>query len=68
VKVPLDAKTNMEISILSNIISLTPGTLIMDVSDDKKVVYVHVMHLVDKDDFIKEIKLKFEKPLLELMR
>jgi multicomponent Na+:H+ antiporter subunit E len=68
VKVPLDAKTNMEISILSNIISLTPGTLIMDVSDDKKVVYVHVMHLQDKENFIKEIKLKFEKPLLDLMR
>ncbi|MCR9017486.1 Na+/H+ antiporter subunit E [Aquiflexum gelatinilyticum] len=68
VKVPLDAKTDVEISILSNIISLTPGTLIMDVSDDKKVVYVHVMHLLDKENFIKEIKLKFEKPLLELMR
>jgi multicomponent Na+:H+ antiporter subunit E len=68
VKVPLDAITDMEISILSNIISLTPGTLIMDVSDDKKVVYVHVMHLQDKENFIKEIKLKFEKPLLDLMR
>jgi multicomponent Na+:H+ antiporter subunit E len=68
VKVPLDAKTDLEISFLSNIISLTPGTLIMDVSDDKKVIYVHVMHLSDKDEFIKEVKQKFEKPLLELMR
>lgn len=68
VKVPLDAKTDMEITFLANIISLTPGTLIMDVSDDKKVIYVHVMHLIDKEDFIKEIKAKFEKPLLELMR
>lgn len=68
VKVPLDAVTDLEISILSNIISLTPGTLIMDVSDDKKVVYVHVMHLLNKDQFIKDIKFKFEKPLLELMR
>jgi multicomponent Na+:H+ antiporter subunit E len=68
VKVPLDAKTDIEISILSNIISLTPGTLIMDVSDDKKVIYVHVMHLLNKDKFIDDIKKKFEKPLLELMR
>ncbi|MCH6201851.1 Na+/H+ antiporter subunit E [Aquiflexum sp. LQ15W] len=68
VKVPLDAKTDIEISILSNIISLTPGTLIMDVSDDKKVIYVHVMHLLNKDKFINDIKQKFEKPLLELMR
>lgn len=68
VKVPLDAKTDLEITFLSNIISLTPGTLIMDVSDDKKVIYVHVMHLLDKDEFIKDIKIKLEKPLLELMR
>lgn len=68
VKVPLDAKTDVEISFFANIISLTPGTLIIDVSDDKKVMYVHVMHLLDKEEFIKETKLKFEKPLLELMR
>lgn len=68
VKVPLDAKTDLEISFLANLISLTPGTLIMDVSDDKKVIYVHVMHLLDKEEFIKETKQKFEKPLLELMR
>ncbi|MCH6235642.1 Na+/H+ antiporter subunit E [Cognataquiflexum rubidum] len=68
VKVPLDAKTDLEISFLANIISLTPGTLIMDVSNDKKVIYVHVMHLLDKEEFIKETKRKFEKPLLELMR
>jgi multicomponent Na+:H+ antiporter subunit E len=68
VKVPLDAKSDLEITFLANIISLTPGTLIMDVSDDKKVIYVHVMHLTDKQKFIEEIKQKFEKPLLKLMR
>ena len=68
VKVPLEAKSDLEITLLANIISVTPGTLIMDVSDDKKAIYVHVMHLLDKDEFIKEIKQKFEKPLLELMR
>lgn len=68
VKVPLEAKTDIEITFLANIISLTPGTLIMDVSNDNKVIYIHVMHLLDKEDFIKEIKEKFEKPLLELMR
>jgi multicomponent Na+:H+ antiporter subunit E len=68
VKVPLEAKTDIEITFLANIISLTPGTLIMDVSSDKKVIYIHVMHLLDKEEFIKEIKIKFEKPLLELMR
>jgi multicomponent Na+:H+ antiporter subunit E len=68
VKFPLDAKSDLEISFLANIVSITPGTLIMDVSDDKKVIYIHVMNMTDKEEFIKEIKHKFEKPLLELMR
>ncbi|MCL6261089.1 Na+/H+ antiporter subunit E [Aquiflexum sp. TKW24L] len=68
VKFPLDAKSDLEISFLANIVSITPGTLIMDVSDDKKVIYIHVMNMSDKEEFIKEIKQKFEKPLLELMR
>src|SRR5690606_9223364 len=56
VKVPLDAETDLEISFLANLISLTPGTLSIDVSDDKKVLYVHSMYIKDKELFISGIK------------
>lgn len=68
VKVPLTVESDFEISILATMVSVTPGTLVMDISDDKKVMYVHVMHLVDKQGFINEVKNKFEKRLLEIMR
>lgn len=68
VKYPMDAKTDLEITFLTNLISLTPGTLILDVSDDKKVVYIHVMYLEDKDAFIKQIKGGLEKRLLDILR
>ncbi|MGF1637815.1 MAG: Na+/H+ antiporter subunit E [Cyclobacteriaceae bacterium] len=68
VKVPLAAKSDMEITLLANLISLTPGTLSLDVSDDKKVLYVHSMYIKDKDQFIKSIKNGFEKRLLEITR
>ena len=68
VKYPLTAKTDMEITMLSSIISLTPGTLILDVSDDKTVLYIHVMYLKNKDLFIKSIQEGFEKKLLEILR
>lgn len=68
VKVPLTAKSDMEITLLANLISLTPGTLSLDVSDDKKVLYVHSMYIKDKDQFIKSIKNGFEKRLLEITR
>jgi len=68
VSVPLDAKTDLEITLLANIISLTPGTLSLDVSDDRKVLYVHSMYIKDKEDFINSIKNGFEKKLLNITR
>jgi multicomponent Na+:H+ antiporter subunit E len=68
VKVPLDAKTNLEITFLANLISLTPGTLSLDVSDDKKVLYVHSMYITSKESFIRGIKNGFEKRILEILR
>jgi len=68
VAVPLDAKSNLEITLLANIISLTPGTLSLDVSDDKSVLYVHAMYIKDKEQFIQEIKNGFERRILEILR
>lgn len=68
VKIPLDASTDLEITLLANLISLTPGTLSLDVSDDKKVLYVHGMYVNDKDEFIANIKNGFEKRLLDILR
>lgn len=68
VKIELEAQSDLEITLLSNLISLTPGTLVIDVSDDKKVMYVHGMYLQDKEKFIQSIKLGLEKPLLNIMR
>lgn len=68
VKFPTKAKTDLEINMLSTIISLTPGTLILDISEDKKVLYIHVMYLKDKNKFIQQIRTGFERKLLELIR
>lgn len=68
VQYPLDAKTDLEITFLTNFISLTPGTLILDVSGDRKVVYIHVMYLEDKDAFISQLKNGLEKRLLDILR
>lgn len=65
---PMDAKTDLEINLLSTIISMTPGTLILDISDDKKSLYIHVMYLKSKEKFLQETKNGFEKKLLEVLR
>jgi len=66
--VPLDAKTDVEITFLTNLVSLTPGTLSLDVSSDRKILYVHSMHISNREKFIKNIKNGFEKRLLAIMR
>lgn len=68
VKVPLDANTDLEITILANLISLTPGTLSLDVSESGDVLYIHTMYVRDKEQFIHGIKNGFERKVLELIR
>jgi multicomponent Na+:H+ antiporter subunit E len=68
IKFPLDAKTDLEITLLANVITLTPGTLSLDVSDDRKVLYIHAMYVHDRDEFIDSIKNGFEKRILKIVR
>jgi multicomponent Na+:H+ antiporter subunit E len=68
IAIPLDAKTDLEITLLANLITLTPGTLSIDVSDDCKVIYVHTMYLGTREKFIDSVKNGLEKRLLEVMR
>jgi multicomponent Na+:H+ antiporter subunit E len=67
VGVPLDARTDIEITVVANLISLTPGTLSMDISDDRRVLYVHAMYLEDEQAFMDEIKY-LESRVLRVMR
>lgn len=68
VAVPLDAKTDVEIAMMANIITLTPGTMSLGVSEDHRVLYVHSMFVKDPETLRREIKEGIERPLLEIMR
>lgn len=64
----MNAKTDVEINLLSTVISLTPGTMVLDISDDNTTLYIHVMYLKDRDIFTEQIRNGFERKLLELLR
>ncbi|WP_039052669.1 Na+/H+ antiporter subunit E [Sphingobacterium sp. T2] len=68
VKFPLNARTETEINLLSMMISLTPGTLILDISEDRKTMYIHVMYLDNPEKFVREMKTGLERRLLEALR
>ena len=67
VAVPLDLQTDLQITILANLITLTPGTLSLDVSTDRKVIYVHTIYVKDAPSFRENIKSGFEKRVLEIL-
>jgi multicomponent Na+:H+ antiporter subunit E len=66
VAVPLDLTSNLQITVLANLITLTPGTLSLDVSDDRQVIYVHAMFIDEPDQFRRDIKRGFERRVREL--
>ncbi|MFC4022718.1 Na+/H+ antiporter subunit E [Oceanobacillus longus] len=65
---PLELKTDWEITILSSLISLTPGTLSIAISEDKSKLYIHAMNIENVDDEIRSIKETFEKGIMEVTR
>lgn len=67
VELPLTATADGEITALANLISLTPGTLSLKVSDDRRSLFVHVMYLDDEAAAIAEMK-GLEHRILELLR
>jgi multicomponent Na+:H+ antiporter subunit E len=70
VGVPLDARTDVEITALTNLISLTPGTLGLEVSPDRQTLSVHAMHLEngDAERFRQELKRNLEQRVLRVYR
>ena len=70
IALPLDARTDVEITLLANLITLTPGTLSLDVSSDRRVLYIHVMYIDrgDLEEVRRKIKSGFERRVLEVLR
>jgi multicomponent Na+:H+ antiporter subunit E len=68
VAVPLDCSTDLEITLFANLLSLTPGTLSIDVSEDRKYLYVHALYVSDRESFQREVKEGIERRVLELLR
>lgn len=67
VAVPLDVTRDGEITLLANLISLTPGTLSLDVSEDKKTLFVHAMYVDDPEDFRRDLKRNFERRVMGVL-
>ena len=65
---PLTVTSDAQITLLANMITLTPGTLSVDVSDDRKTLYVHAIDIESKEALVSSIAAGFETKILQAMR
>ncbi len=66
VEMPLDVKSDLEILLVTNLISLTPGTLSLDVTPDRKTLIVHAMFVDDPDELTASLKGGMERMVKEV--
>jgi len=70
VRVPLDLRTDFAVTMLASTVTLTPGTVSVDVegnvADGRRLV-VHVLRCVDEQEMVQSIKDRYERRLQEIL-
>lgn len=64
---PLELQSPLGIMLLANLITLTPGTLSVDVSTDRSTLYIHAMDVDDADELRADIRNGFERRIREAL-
>ncbi len=67
VAIPLDVQSDAGITALANLITLTPGTVTLDVSSDRKTLYIHAFSVGDAEALRRDTKAAFERRVQELL-
>ncbi len=70
VAIPLDVTTDIEITLLACLITLTPGSVSLDLSQDRRTLFVHAMYIDNQDveAYRRSVKDGLERRILELLR
>ena len=68
IAVPIELGDDAQITLLANLISLTPGTLSIDVAADGSTLYVHAMYGEDPESVRQHIKHEYERRIQEVFR
>lgn len=68
IEVPLELEGKIPLFLLSNLITITPGTICIDVSEDGRTLYVEDLYTKDTQALIHHLKQNYERRIIELMR
>ena len=68
ISMPLSARSDLGIFSVANLISMTPGTLSLDVSSDRSTLYIHCMYVDDVKKLRKRLKDRIESKVLRIFQ
>jgi len=68
VAVPLETLSDMQLLVLTTLITLTPGTLSLDVSSSRGTLYIHAMYIDDLELFRQAIREGYERRVREVLK
>jgi multicomponent Na+:H+ antiporter subunit E len=68
VAVPIALRTDLGIAVMANLVTLTPGTCSLHVSDDRRTLYVHALNVESPEQTVAGIKRAFERRIARLER
>ncbi|AHK16791.1 Na+/H+ antiporter subunit E [Thalassolituus oleivorans] len=63
---PLQVTDPFQMTLLASTISLTPGTVSVEFSEDRRWLYVHALHLDNTEELVDFIRRRYEQPLQEI--
>jgi len=66
VEFPLELTDEFAITVLAGMISLSPGTVSAELSEDRRTLLIHALNVADKPALVAEIKRRYEHPLREI--
>ncbi len=67
IRMPLDCVDDLQIMLTANLISLTPGTLTVDLSEDGRELVIHAMFADDPDAVVRDLKAGMERRVMEAL-
>ena len=70
VRVPLDLRTDFAVTVLASTVTLTPGTVSVEIEDEgsgRRWLVVHALRCLDADDMVRTIKERYEQRLKEIL-
>jgi len=70
IRVPLDLQTDFAVTVLASTVTLTPGTVSVEIEPDGgdgRVLVVHALRCLDEAAMVAEIKTRYERRLKEIL-